>query len=303
MYSYFAYGIHIHCDIELPGLLMSEGEADVVLKYGKAQPLEPVRQGVKWCFQFKDNDAYFFHHEWGSCRVNGGREIIGEVCNGKDTTQLALLAQGLGVSVILHQRGYVTLHASCVATSDGAIAFVGKSGSGKSVLAAALHSEGYGLISDDVTVIDPEATTTAVYPGYPQCYLMPDAAEYFGYEKDGFTEANFVGDKIACSLPERFPVQPIALRHVYLLDYGPKIKIEPVSSHRAVYELIRNSYWVHLIHDARPSSYFLQCTKICEKTGVYVLSRPRSMQMLPELLDLLKRNLSADTKSHRSERL
>ena len=50
------------------------------------------------------------------------------------------LAQGLGISILLHQRGYVTLHASCVNLGSGAVAFLGDSTAGKSFIAAALHA-------------------------------------------------------------------------------------------------------------------------------------------------------------------
>ncbi|MBI5247979.1 MAG: hypothetical protein HY912_00665 [Desulfomonile tiedjei] len=293
VHSYFAYGIGIHCDVELPDLPRAKNSADVVVKYGKAEPLHPVASGAKWCIQFKDDEAYFFYDKLGMCRVRKGREIIGEPCEGANEEELGLLAQGPGLSVLLHQRGYVTLHASCVSTAAGAVAFVGKSGSGKSVLAAALHSSGYGLIADDVTVVDADANEPIVYPGYPQCHLMPDAAEYFGYDKKKSAEVKSTQEKIAWAAHKGFPIHPVALRCIYLLHEGPEFRIEPVSRHRALFELVRHSYWIRFVHDARPSSYFLQCGKICGKVPVRTLSRPKSMNMLPELLIMLERDFSA----------
>jgi hypothetical protein len=291
MYSYFAYGIGIHCDIPLPDLPCADSAKDVVLKYGKAEPLEPLIPGANVSIQFKDNEAYFFYHKLGRCRIRGGREIVGEPCEGLDKNALGLLAQGPGLSVLLHQRGYVTLHASCIATGSGAVAFMGKSGSGKSVIAAALHAAGYGLVADDVTVVDPEGPAPIVYPGYPRCHLLPEVAEYFGYDGK-YAEAGTKPDKIPYEAAQRFPVQPVALRCVYVIEDGPEISIEPMTGHRAVFELVRHSYWIRFVHDSRPSSYFLQCGRICEKVPVRVLSRPKLMSMLPELLVLLERDFS-----------
>jgi hypothetical protein len=289
MYSYFAYGIGIHCDIALPDMPRAQSAADVVVKYGKVEPLEPLNSGSKMCIQFKDDEAYFFYQKLGTCRVRRGREIIGEPCQDLDESALALLAQGPGISVLLHQRGYVTLHASCVASSMGAVAFMGKSGSGKSVLAAALHSAGYGLVADDVTVVDPDQPVPTVYPGYPRCHLLPEAAEHFGYDATK-AETGATQDKVRYDARQNFQVRPVALRCVYVLDDGPEMRIEPVSRHRAVFEFVRHSYWIRFLHDSRPSSYFLQCGKICEKVPVRILSRPKSMNMLPELLTFLERD-------------
>ncbi len=51
-------------------------------------------------------------------------------------------------------HGFELLHASAIATSRGAVAILGPSGSGKSSLAAELVDRGYRLFSDDVLAID-----------------------------------------------------------------------------------------------------------------------------------------------------
>ena len=78
----------------------------------------------------------------GRGRVHHGREIIGEPMRGSDVKMLGGLAQDLGISILLHQRGYVTLHASCVNLGPGAVAFLGDSTVGKSFTAAALQLNG-----------------------------------------------------------------------------------------------------------------------------------------------------------------
>lgn len=295
MHSYFAYGIDIKSEMQLPDMPVSESDRppDVVVKYGQVEPLEKRASGAKLCVQFKNDEAYFYYYKLGMCRVRRGREIIGDPCEGVDQTALGFLAQGPGISVLLHQRGFLTLHASCVATEAGAVAFMGESGSGKSVLAAALHSAGYGLIADDVTVVDSDATEPIVYPGYPHCHLMRDAAEYFGHDADKVGHANAMQEKISLDVCQGFSIQPVVLRRVYVLAKGPDVRIQPLTGHRAVFELIRHSYWIRLMHDARPSSYFLQCGQLCEKVSVPVLYSPKSMIKLPELLTILKKDLLA----------
>ncbi len=54
-------------------------------------------------------------------------------------------------TALLQQRGVATLHAAAVATEAGAVMLLGRSGIGKSSLAAALVERGYPLLADDVT--------------------------------------------------------------------------------------------------------------------------------------------------------
>ena len=123
MYSYVAYGMGIRCDIPLPDLIEQEAPANVVMRLGKPVPLEPMHPDTRLCLQFRPRDAYFYYHKIGACRIRNGREIVGEPIPGIDLKQLGGLAQGLGISILLHQRGYVTLHASCVNLGPGAVRF------------------------------------------------------------------------------------------------------------------------------------------------------------------------------------
>jgi hypothetical protein len=201
------------------------------------------------------------------------------------------LAQDLGISILLHQRGYVTLHGSCVNLGPGAVAFLGDSTAGKSFTAAALHSRGHVVVADDVTVVDVDDSVPSVYPGFPGLKLLPDAAAHFGCsveETEGFDPFE---EKVTLRFSGEFPQHPVPLHRLYVLDDGPSVQIESLSRHKAVFELVRHSYWIRLMHDARPASYFLQCARLCERVPVLRLIRPRSATAMPEVIRLVEENL------------
>ncbi len=129
--------------------------------------------------QLKGDRAYISYRGLGSCEVIHGREIIGDPEKSMDESVISILAQGPGISILLHQRGFLTLHAGCVKIGKHAVAFMGPSGTGKSTIAAALHVRGHGLVADDVTVIDNFGPEPAAYPGYPGLHLLPDMADFF----------------------------------------------------------------------------------------------------------------------------
>jgi hypothetical protein len=291
MYSYLAYGMGIRCDIPLPDLIEHKGTADVVMRLGKPEPLEPTNPDTRFCLQLKADDAYFYYYKIGRCRVSHGREIVGEPVPGSDLRMLGGLARSLGISILLHQRGYVTLHASCVSLGSTAVAFLGDSTAGKSFIAAALRARGHTVVADDVTVVDVEALVPSVYPGFPGLQLLPDAAIGFGLSVEQPEGRGSLEEKITWRFAGEFPQRAVPLSRVYLLEDGPSVRVEELSRHRGVFELIRHSYWIRLMHDARPASYFLQCGRLCEKVPVLRLVRPRSATALPEVARLLEEDL------------
>jgi hypothetical protein len=294
MYSYLAYGIGIQCDIPLPDLIEQEAPADVVMRLGKPEPLEAVSSDTPLCLQLKSDDAYFYYYKMGRCRVSHGREIIGEPAPESDVKLLGALAQTMGISILLHQRGYVTLHASCVNLGGRSVAFLGHSTAGKSFIAAALHSRGHAILADDVTVVDVEGSIPSVYPGFPGLQLLPDAVKHFGCsmeEPEGF---DLLDEKITWRFPGEFPQQAVPLSRLYLLEDGPSVRIERPNRHRAAFELVRHSYWIRLMHDARPASYFLQCARLSETVPVLRLIRPRSTSVLSDVIHTVEEDLFGD---------
>lgn len=64
----------------------------------------------------------------------------------------------------LHARGFISIHAAAVATPGGILVVAGASGQGKSTLALGLAHRGFGLLSDELAIVDRDG---AVLP-YPR---------------------------------------------------------------------------------------------------------------------------------------
>ena len=115
---------------------------------------------------------------------------------------------------------------------------------------------GHVVVADDVTVVDVDDSVPAVYPGFPGLKLLPDAATHFGCsveETEGFDPLE---EKVTLRFSGEFPLIPVPLHRLYVLDDGPSVRIESLSRHRAVFELVRHLYWIRLMHDARPRPIF-----------------------------------------------
>lgn len=68
---------------------------------------------------------------------------------------------GRVLATLQYRDGWLPLHASAVATTEGTIAFLGPKGVGKTSLAAALVQAGAPLVSDDTLPIEPSAPPRA----------------------------------------------------------------------------------------------------------------------------------------------
>lgn len=71
----------------------------------------------------------------------------------------------------LHARGLVSIHSAALATPGGILVIAGASGQGKSTLALGLAHRGYGLLSDELSIIDTDGSVTP----YPRSvHVRPD---------------------------------------------------------------------------------------------------------------------------------
>ena len=171
---------------------------------------------------------------------------------------------------------------------------MGPSGTGKSTIAAALHVRGHGVVADDVTVIDNFGPNPAAYPGYPGLHLLPDMADFFRDRLDKPARIDAEDQKTKYMFHHGFSQSPAPIKRVYLVSDGPKVEISPLDGHKAVYELINNSYWIRLTHDFRPASYFLQCARLCAQIPIMRLTRPRTGSALPELAKIVEDDVYRD---------
>lgn len=111
--------------------------------------------------------------------VADGCRIVVELRGGSQADVDSLLV-GPVLAAVLQQRGVTTLHASSVATTAGAVAFVGHRGAGKSSLAGALMKLGYPVMADDITGVSLEDGKPWAVPGFPRLRLLGDSVQSLG---------------------------------------------------------------------------------------------------------------------------
>jgi hypothetical protein len=286
MYVYRAYELGIHSEIQLPELIAQEVPADVIVRWGKLA-------NDRTC---KSNGGDYFLGEvpeLGTFLVKAGREIVIDPLSGVDEAVLRTLILGPILCILLRQRGLLVLHASGFASNEGAVAFIGESGWGKSTLVEAFHACGYGVLTDDVMAIDIASDRPHVLPGYPQVKLWDSAAKAIGHVPESLPLLHSQTQKRIHRLTHSFHDISMPLQRIYVLDRGDRHAIMPLEAQAGFLELVRHSRAVSLLTSPEfQQTHFQQCVALAKSVPICRLQRQFSLAALPTLVKLIEADLN-----------
>lgn len=150
--------------------------------------------------------------------------------------------------MMLSRQGKLVLHAGSVLAPQGAVAFVGRSGMGKSTLTASMVRSGFPQLADDFVLLRESESGLIAVPSYPGVRLWADSAQQmFG---SGGGPATRAGGKRRCGVGNRavpFAEGAAPLARAYLLglpgaDDGDAVRVMPVSAGEVFGELVRQCF-------------------------------------------------------------
>ena len=294
MFAYSAYNLKISSEIPLPELRISEGPADVVVRFGNIGR-DFGESGKQVVVDATAGEVCLFFGRIATFLVREGREILVDPVSGVDERWLRIGILGPSLGALLHQRGWLTLHASSVAVGGAAVAFMGERGWGKSTMAATMCDRGHLLVADDVTAARVEdGAYPTVYPGYPQLKLWPDAAASLGEDPETLPRLDPVSMRRARRAVENFSAGPLPLRRVYVLGEGEKSEIVPLRPQEALMQLIGHTYGRQLFQDVGTRTHFLKCASVAGSVEIRNLNRPRDLSELSNLARLVEEDLTRE---------
>lgn len=287
MYCYSAYQLCLHSEIPLSGLPRANGEPDVIIR------LKDSREQSNPKTIKPSQDIFGRLAGIGTCQFSEGRLIT--ITPFEDVTHEMISPNILGgcMSVILRQRGFLVLHASSVAIQDKVVAFLGHSGWGKSTLAAALHTHGHSVITDDVLAISLEdVENPIVVPSFPQCKLSPQAAEALGKDPNSLEPLYAHSSKRAYHFQSGFQQERLPLHSIYLLSRGDSHSITPLSFKDAFAYLVSHTRAMDVLRDSQSlQAHFQQCTHLLKQISYYRFTRKPSLEELPDLVRMVEEHV------------
>lgn len=289
------YGLTLASALPLPELSSVEGRADVFVEFGSGKCIASHEPSPIMCAHVSLNRVHLIWGAVGDLLVEEGCRITVVPCPDADEDSLRLFILGAGLGVLLHQRGLLVLHASCVAIDNRGIGFIGAKGWGKSTTTATLHQRGHALISDELLVVRfNDQAQPQVMPGSPQIRLWSDALISIGGDPDsavrvrsGIDKYNVDTGNIAA---ETFP-----LYCLYLLDVGEELSIKLMSPSEAFFGIVPHLYvcrfGTQFLQSTNITYTFQQLNLFLRKTKVKRLLRQWNLNQLPGIAQQIEQDI------------
>lgn len=193
---------------------------------------------------------------------------------------------------LLDGQEQLVLHASLVRVGAGCLAFVGRSGRGKSTLSAMLHQRGYPALCDDCAVLDCLDNVVHATPSYPGFRLYSDSIdaaletqlEACGPVSDYSDKQRIISVDLA---PEMLAPCPVTA--IYLLDTPALAKtdvaIQPLTRAAACMSLIEHTFRLDPSDHARTARLLAQASTVAQAVPIFLLGHPHDFARQQELID------------------
>ena len=299
LYQYHAFGLRITSAIELPELHPGDGPADVEILFRAPPQLIEAEPGP-WFSIAGDSVSM----KLGGMRyvVSGGRSIVIEAAADTPPADVRVWLLGTVIAALLHQRGYLPVHANVVALGEaGAAAFAGDSGAGKSTLAAWFESRGHRVLADDLCAIAPSGGgAPRLFEGIPRVKLWKDALAALGRTSTGLEKVASNLDKYHVPMRtsgQRGSLEPLQLERVYLLDRaaeGEPLAIQRITGSEAARAIMANAYrWSIGQEIQQPRSQFDQSVAVARSATVFRISRRWGMSSFREDAEAIEAHMIA----------
>ena len=295
MYSYDLSGLRVLSEAEIPfapALPVPPDVPDVQIIFvdDVGVPEPAIRQGQR--FVAADQDFTFHPSPDLGLRITQGKTIlIAKTPEAPDRDVRAFLT-GSAWGVLCHQRRTLPLHCSAVGIGSTALAMTGTTGMGKSTLAAALALRGLGMISDDVVVVDPDASHLRLW-GLPKgLKLSPATVDHLALRGGDFVGADTGKDKVYVDSALAQAPGPFTGMALYVLADGDTVTVQRVQGGDVIetlYAAIYRKTWMPMI---RPrGEVFAKIAALAAQIRVFRFSRPRDMAAFDAGADVLAHHM------------
>jgi len=225
-----------------------------------------------------------------------GKEVVAHPTEDGDEITVEHLYVNQLVPLALSRQGQPTFHASAVTVPGGAVAFLGKTGMGKSTLAASFALGESKFLTDDALLIEETNDGCLVKPSHPSLRLWedskdalidPDARQAAAVSYS--TKARLLaGDALA------FSDTPQPLRAAFVLgsEDDADVSILELSGTDRYMAWVENSFLLDITDQDLLSQHFEWTNRICATVPTYALTYPRDYGMLPKVRSAVTNHLA-----------
>jgi hypothetical protein len=224
-----------------------------------------------------------------------GDAVVAYPATGTDDVTVEHLYVNQLVPLALSRQGRPAFHASVVTVPGGAIAFLGKTGMGKSTLAASFAQAESSFLTDDALLIDEQNGIRAM-PSHASVRLWEDSVEAL-IPKDvpAAAEVSYTSkSRLLANDTLRYADAPAPLLAAYVLDWQDvgQVVIEPLSGSERQMAWIGNSFLLDIDDRDLLARHFEWTHRISGQVPTFSLDYPRDYGMLPQVRDAVRQHVT-----------
>ena len=191
------------------------------------------------------------------------------------------------VPLALSRQGKPAFHASVVTVPGGAVAFLGKTGMGKSTLAASFALRDAAFLTDDALLIEesggqcfaePSHASLRLWEDSVEALIAPDTAKAAAISFS--TKARLLAGNTLTYVEER---QPLLAAFVLNWDDAETITIDELAGLDRYMAWLENSFLLDIEDNDLLTQHFEWTHRISESVPTFALDYPRDYGMLPDV--------------------
>jgi hypothetical protein len=229
--------------------------------------------------------------------ADGRRTIARSLREASDDSFLVYVINS-AISFALLRLGIDQLHGTVVAADGRAFGFLGRSGYGKSSLAAAFIEAGYSILTDDMLVWKTDSNAVYALPGPSHLKIHSEVAREVLRETSGKLSVNSFSRKLVMPLNSgAIRDTPVPLKALYLLDRPnssvdqARIAVRIVSKRLSLLMLVQCSFNTVVADSSRLTRQLHGYANLASKVPLYRISYPRRFDILPAVREVLLKDL------------
>ena len=266
----------------------------------KATPFHryTFEDGTVWTEFYRSGEGYLLRFpELADFEVSAdGTEVIAHPAAATDEATVEHLYINQLVPLALSRQGQPAYHASVVTVPGGAVAFLGKTGMGKSTLAASFALNEAAFLTDDALLVEESDSGCRAMPSHASLRLWDDSVEALVDERIAKASAINYSSKARLLAGEALTYceEPQALLAAFMLERqgAQDVTIRALTGLDRYMAWLGNSFLLDIEDHDLLSKHFEWTHRISSAVPTFALDYPRDYGILLDVQNAVRRHVA-----------